>query len=1044
MKTKSKTIKSILGCATACSALTLGGVGLANMQSANFNTYAVGVNNIEVSLTNPNFNNSTSSNYPFSPSGYTAYNQGVKVSSSDNADPNVQAGVINLSSEDYESRFILAKRTSMDNYVLMIDSTDKENNSVKHAANYGFQINNNVTLDKNSKYMFTVDVFTATNANLASLYLFDNNGEVFSSIKNVNSYNTWTTYTFFVATNNIESLSLKMGMYLEGAGTVLFDNLSAFKLSENEYDFSINSATEGTFKEENEKTNTILERYSINSNGQLVSSLGATSNFSAIEYEFNEKSSISYPQNSDGENQYAVLINNQQATYAQYETEDIFTFEANRVYQVSINVKTQDLNGTASLKLARTDIDENDDDYSTDFDKTISITTSTYSATVESVSNDYTTYSFYILSHPSKTTTYKLVFGLGSTDKLTTGKMYLSEIEISKTNYETYNSAAAENKITLVDAYKDSPIMLNNGDFNAFKIADYDAPIPATPVDWDVTLGKNTQKYGVVNTLTFADDLSGLSLSNLSNPSPEKNNNVLMMYNETQDTLSYKSASKSLKAKSYHKFEIDVQTQNSTLTVELVTKKDDNDVVLYSKDITSNSVWQTVSLFVHGGYQDLDVSLKLTLKTTGSGYAYVDNAKFDYLLTATQLENQFNSTDGTALFTGKVDFANLLSTTSNDKFATSQLFSTEKTTGVESGFITFNSNYLDEVIDGQDNLGIFNAIAEGQTDKKAIGIWSTDDVHYTMKSKIGFYLNTDAYYKLSIDVFTQNLSTNNSEISEDLIGANIGLTGFENTFTSIKSNNAWTTYTFYVKADSATTSYLNLELGNTDALAKGCVFFTNIMFDDSITEDEFNAVSENNFRKILKTASSTDSSNEEDKEETTEKAQPKDSSSWIFLIPSLLTAAAILIAVIGFAARKIKFKNPFKKKSKTSYDRNKTVSVQYYTRKATTMREQKVHELTQDLEKINAERKQFEEQYKHDLTKLREMKIKRANANEIAKLEKELKKNQKLSSSLGVTANKIADELKYAQTDMYLNSLVKKLAREAALNNKVEDKTENN
>jgi len=194
----------------------------------------------------------------------------------------------------------------------------------------------------------------------------------------------------------------------------------------------------------------------------------------------------------------------------------------------------------------------------------------------------------------------------------------------------------------------------------------------------------------------------------------------------------------------------------------------------------------------------------------------------------------------------------------------------------------------------------------------------------------------------------------------------------------------------------------------------------------------------------LKTASSTDSSNEEDKEETTEKAQPKDSSSWIFLIPSLLTSAAILIAVIGFAARKIKFKNPFKKKSKTSYDRNKTVSVQYYTRKATTMREQKVHELTQDLEKINAERKQFEEQYKHDLTKLREMKIKRANANEIAKLEKELKKNQKLSSSLGVTANKIADELKYAQTDMYLNSLVKKLAREAALNNKVEDKTENN
>ena len=112
------------------------------------------------------------------------------------------------------------------------------------------------------------------------------------------------------------------------------------------------------------------------------------------------------------------------------------------------------------------------------------------------------------------------------------------------------------------------------------------------------------------------------------------------------------------------------------------------------------------------------------------------------------------------------------------------------------------------------------------------------------------------------------------------------------------------------------------------------------------------------------------------------------------------------------------------------YDRNKTVSVQYYTRKATTMREEKIRELNADLEKISSQRKTYEDEYKQNLTKLREMKIKRANPAEIAKLEKDMKKNQKLSASLGVTANKIANELEYAKTDAYLNSLIKKLQRE--------------
>ncbi len=1045
MITKKKTIKSILGCTTACSALLMTGACALTLNQPKYETYAVGVDSIPFSISNSNFNSNTSSSYPYSPNNFTAYNHGAKVDSS-NDDANVNAGVVNLSNEKYETRFSLAKRTSLDDYVLMIDSTDKDDENITHSVNYGFQTTSTFKLDANSKYMVSVDVFTATNAKIANLYLFDNVGEVYSSIEGINSYNNWTTYTFFVATNNIESLELKLGMYLEGAGTVLFDNIAGFKLSDSEYDFSVKSAVNGTYSEVDNIDN-LVNRFYVNSLGQLeyISETNSkvTSNFNHVEYEFNKELPLEKATDSDGQNEYAVLVKNNEKTYSLFETDDIFTFEQNTIYKVSVSVKTTNLDGKASLQMIRTDLDEDDENYDAEnHNKTISITSNSVSSS-DSITNDYSTYSFLINSHPSKTLTYKLKFGLGTSETLTSGEMYLSEIEISKINYETYNSSttgSGTEKINFVDAYSDNSLYLNNGDFNAFKIADYNDPMPATPIDWEVVTGSNKQAYGVVNTLTLSEDLKNLNLSNLRNPSSD-NNNILMMYNSTADTLSFTSKAKSLSAKTYHKFTIDVQTQNAPATISLVSKKDEKEIVLSSKTINTNNAWETVTLYVYTGFQEIDISLKISLNTTGYGYTYADNATFDYALTSTQLETEFkNATNST--YVQIVDLSNLTASSSNDKFAPAELFSSENVSGVQSGTITLHSSYLDEVIDyveienGIDNnLTIFNSLA---TDK-VLGIWTTEDVAYTMTSNIGFKITsgTDKYYKISVDVFTQNLGSNNVETDADLIGAGIKLSGFDNPFTSIKSNNSWTTYTFYLQGESDTTTYLELSLGSEDAKTKGSVFFGNITFADDITKSEFELAKENDNVNIIKTETTTE--DDTDNETSTEKSNSSSDVNWFYLIPSLLTVLAILIALAGFAVRKIKWKKPTKK-SKTAYDRNKTVSVQYYSRKATTMREEKVRELTLDLNKINAERKQYEDVYKQDLTKLREMKIKRANPTDIAKLEKELKKNQKMSSSLGVTANKISDELNYVQTSTYLNSLIKKLMREPSSQKENEDK----
>ena len=441
-------------------------------------------------------------------------------------------------------------------------------------------------------------------------------------------------------------------------------------------------------------------------------------------------------------------------------------------------------------------------------------------------------------------------------------------------------------------------------------------------------------------------------------------------------------------------------------------------------------------MYLHTGNQDLSVSLKLTLKSTnGYAYGFADNAKFDYLPAPTEddfnqlisLENQGILSDNLAV----ADLNNLLASNSNNNFETPYYFSKGNGDGVLAGTITLGtSNLLDTVISGQNNLDLFNSIKEEGVDKKVLSIWSTENVAYTLTSKLGYTLTTgegNTYYKLTVKVFTQNIGTNNSDADESKIGAGISLSGFDTSFSGIKSENSWTAYTFYIKAEKDTTTKLELALGNEENLAKGAVFFGDISFE-TITESAYSNAKENETTKVLiaKTESASDNSTET--EETEDEKESSD-VNWWYLVPGLLTALAILIAIVGFLIRKIKWRKP-RKKSKNEYDRNKTVSMQYYTRKATTLREEKVRELTQDLEKINAQRKQFEDDYKQELTRLREMKIKRVNPAEITKLEKELKKNQKMSASLGVTANRISEDLKYTKTDAYLNSLIRKLSRE--------------
>lgn len=1046
MNIKKKTTKIIICYIASLVMIVMANLGFLAITKTNQLDFvsASGENMLQVSISNSNFNSNTSSSYPYAPNSYDVYNYNTKLSSSDTKP--VSAGVINLQNSKYSSKFSNALRgNNLDSYVLMIDSSKEVGDeTVYNTANFGYRTSSAISMSANSNYMVTADVFTLNNTGIGSLYLYNDDGTVFSKIENINSYNQWTTYTFFVSTADT-SLNLKLGMYLNGAGIVLFDNISCYQLSNTKMN-TLMSALDSKLYKHTDNVDNIIKEFVVddnmfkymaeNSNEEVYSIVGAGG--------LGDTSLLQTTTNTDGTHTNALLIeiDENNKSFMQYSTPNNFlTFEQNLLYKVNITLKTEKLSGNANLQLVQTEVDAEDAINS----EVIKITSNTSS----NVNNNYQTYSFYINGHPTENSTYKLIFGLGDNETATSGKLYISSIAVTKTNYSTYSSAstgttAEKIDLTKNETYSSSSIYLDNANFNAIQIADYNKPWPATPTAWTVSTGTGVQKYGVINPSVC--DLTALGLTNPINPfTNNSNNNVLMMYNASNDTLSYTSSTKSLTANTYHCFTVEVQTQNANAKLSLVSTINNKEVELVSKTVSTDDLnsqeWKTISLYIHTGNQDIDVALKITHETTnGYGYTYIDNTSFDYLQAPTQeeFETKLNAQTNIESNFVAVDLNNIFNSSNLlDQWNTPTFFFGNADSGVKYGIVNSNGDQLlNEVIAYEEYLPSFKAI-----NGEAIGIRSTKDVNYTVTSNIGFDLTANSFYKIVVKVYTQNISANDPSIENSKLGAQIKLSSFDDKFTQILSDNVWTEYTFFIKPSDDTTTYLELSLGNEDVACKGDVYFGGIT-SETIEEDEYNSAKANPTTKVLNTTANKSTDDDStDNSTTNESTNSSNNSAWIYAIPSLLFALSIIIAVVWVLARKIKFTKP-RKKSKNAYDRNSTVSKQYYMRKATMVREEKLRELEKEIEELNQERSKYEEEYKHDLTKLRELKIKRANPSDINKLEKDMKKNQKISSQIGVNLNRVTAEIEYIKTDAYINSLMKKLANEQHTQNKESNENE--
>ncbi len=105
-----------------------------------------------------------------------------------------------------------------------------------------------INLEKDANYVLGVDVLTldVEGGGIGALYLYDadDSDKVVAQIENISTVKSqdtslndlertcWERYYFLISNNSLTSYNLKLGMFINGKGDVLFDNLSLEKVSE--------------------------------------------------------------------------------------------------------------------------------------------------------------------------------------------------------------------------------------------------------------------------------------------------------------------------------------------------------------------------------------------------------------------------------------------------------------------------------------------------------------------------------------------------------------------------------------------------------------------------------------------------------------------------------------------------------------------------------------------------------------------------------------------------------------------------------------------
>lgn len=940
-----------------------------------------------------NFNVSTSTK-PVSPSGWTTLE-----SSSFNSE-NIVKGVVNLeSATTFDTDDCKTSRPSMP----ITDPDDIEDssyyknlmiNSHNGSGRFGYESSNSIALQDHSYYRISVYLYTqktekSDNTNetdaRASIYLTglidDKEDEQYSQTKfeSLSTLGAWEEYFFYVDTN--ESKNVKLQLWLgsqdsEVNGAVFFNHVKILRYSEDSYmkqiaelddqeddnyniislGATLNNVTEnGDFEDVTvEDAWKRIAQSTSSAENQMMQSVDANT-FSHV----NDDLTITpVGTNCSTNNSNALFMYNKNDGFQAIESKDSFTIKQHRYYKLSFWAKSDCNTGTGAIvKL----VDQSEKD-----PVTASLTlATTFTKDSNTFRNDWTKYSFYIYGPATGETTAKIQIWLGTQEEATSGYVFIDDFKIEEIDYNTFSTNSSSSNATAFNLNNATDkYTVTNSNFDITQNDDTTNIYPAIPASWTRTGSNNTTTFsGIVNTTAtnFDAEKYGSSITPTKPgalPNQDSDDNNVLMIGSSAETNSqtFKSNALTLAADSYYSISFYTMTdyvrnmtnQNYGARVKIAT--DTVNVFDYYNLHFADNNWHRFEVLVKTGSEEINPTVSLTFENT-IGYVFFDKVELRTINEATYNDNTLTSSEINYF---RVDLSN---NSFNSNNFNKDLFASNGVDNITHWEFTNNSNTSVGVtygaISANNNLIDFAPVSlSGNTNYMFIS--ATHDGSYFYKSKKTYTFDAASYYKITIDVVTRNIHAEDKTDDQDYIGgAYMYLADSSKIILKdIKTDEIWKTYTIYASFTDALTSSIQLGLGYTSEAAQGEALFDNL----SITKID-QATYLNEIQDADESTTATFIDYEEPEEIPEEEPSTWENTFNWFLIPSILTALAIVIAVVGYYIRKIDFAK--KTKVKTNYDRRKTLDKDIDRREKIALRKQIISELEAELKAIDEEVEEY-------------------------------------------------------------------------------------
>ncbi|MCL2540225.1 MAG: hypothetical protein FWE53_02180 [Firmicutes bacterium] len=747
--------------------------------------------------------------------------------------------------------------------------------------------------------------------------------------------------------------------------------------------------------------------------------------------------------------EFAWLINNRMPTTVGVKSADIL-IKQHGIYRLSVFVKSGELTGSAAgIKLSgKVSGSDDEQTFSSEFTG-IRAGSSTVNAT-----NGWTEYVFYVVGNPFADSNVNLEFWLGSSDVSTaTGHVFFSTVSTQRVSHtQMKDGTSRDTNNRTLNMFNSTSENFTNGYFNFVNNQNNSISYPLLPASWTHDTDNVTQlnqiKSGVINTNAAhfeANKANGNYPANLTNPgrtpiqsdtSVNASNNALLIGNLNPQAQSFASSSGGLSANEHKLVSVMLRTQlsNSSDGAYIQVKTDTGMIITEFHNISSNAYWTTYNIYVRGNLFTNNLLLTLGLGTAAKpvmGYAFFDNATIETITAAEyQAANTGKITSLTSCtVTAKADFqSGSLSFSSGIADPLTGLFASTSYSG------EFHASNGSQVTPAN---GVLDTAATTHPDYQKVGvpavtndprvlmISSANDVYFSYTSNTSYSLSANSYYRLSVWVRTvgvRQLHDDSFSYDEDgnkltTWGASISVLGIDQMFTAIDTkdythefhnNNPWAEnefkeYVFLISTTESVNAKIMLALGSSNGLTTGMVFFSSVALTSMSELEMLNALSGygDNLPDNVIHIANTDTKDSPDTGPT--DPIPFD---WL-LLPTIIFGVALIVAIAGYAVRRLSKLRKNRTYVSTKYDRAQTLLKDVERRDMRATIEHKLKLLRRDLTDSKDYLLQEEAEY------FRQMEAYNT-AKEIAKSDPE------------ITLEKLED--KYVKFDKYKLQLEDKIA----------------